>query len=146
MPCLLSLFAAPAMIALSAVSIPASAYETDAISRMASSKVAIDQLVGNTMVSRLVEDSELEDSQEGKLYLRPDGTGIWVNVESGALPGEIAWSRNDQQQLCIIGAMSDDAQCAWMAISGQQIVISLDHSSSEDELIIRLEKGNPFNL
>jgi len=111
-----------------------------------SGRAAIDRLVSNTMVTSLPEPDETV--QDGKLLLREGGTAIWVNIEKDAHPLAIAWSANAAEQLCLDGLPKgfETDGCADIEVSGTQIVIRFGDTSSEGQLDIRLEEGNPYGL
>ncbi|MFC4255181.1 hypothetical protein GRI97_07080 [Altererythrobacter xixiisoli] len=109
-------------------------------------KAAIDHAVGNTMVTRLVD--ETVGAQEGRLLLRPDGTAVWVNIEPGAQAVTIRWQVDDQGQLCMSGFPADTVEdsCAGISITGDKVVMHDGDSDSAGILDITLVPGNPGNL
>lgn len=111
-----------------------------------SGRQAIDQLVGNTAIVALAAPSK--DTQDGKLYLRHDGTAVWVNIERGAQPVVVNWRLNDREELCLDGLPKGFQmdECAVIEVSGDRVVLRVGATSSEGHLVIRLEPGNPHGL
>lgn len=109
-------------------------------------KAAVDLLVGNTLVTRLMDSSV--PSQEGRLLLRADGTAVWVNIEPDAPPVEVKWHVNDRGWLCMSGFPDETVadSCAGMTVTGNKVVMNDEASDSSGILDITLVPGNPGNL
>lgn len=107
---------------------------------------AIAQLVGNTLVSTLVDP--MPDMQDGLLYLRPDNSAVWVNIGKGDKPATISWRMDGRERLCL-DDLPDPAikySCVTVKISGRDVILSRGSSNSTGQLIIRIESGNPRGL
>ncbi|GEM_PF-3105538 len=126
----------------SALVLPLSLSAQDSIT----GRAAVERLVGNTMVTNLVENDI--GAQEGKLLLRDNGTAVWVNIQPEAEPVEVRWEVDDRGWLCMSGFPEDtvDSSCAGLTITGDQIIMNDEGSNSEGILDIRLIPGNPGGL
>lgn len=153
----LSAFRIIASVALAAAALPfavsAAAFspaeqteQTEKAGPWLTGKAAVDRLVGNTMVIALSEPAW--EVQEGKLYLRADGTAVWVNIQKGAEPFAVRWRLNGENQLCLDGMPEgfQDDKCQAVEIRGHSIRFRDAESTSEGILTIRLVSGNPFQF
>ena len=126
---------------------PAEAATEGAVTgRAATGRAAIAKLVGNTLVATITDPDPY--LQEGLLYLRPDGTAIWVNIGKGDTPATIRWSMDARELLCLAGFPDADIadSCAAVRVVGRDVTIRYDADDPNDELIMRLEPGNSRRL